>query len=274
MKFDKIIQNPPYKQNLHLKILAEAIKHLKDEKSVCVNLSPVGWLIDPVAKLKKNSKYKCFEENVSKHIISLDMLDAKVMSEIFSISLWSGLGVYVCEKASDNILYESIAKNEKGKCWSLVQKIGIPMFTKTIPNVCSVFDAFSKNASLPYWIKCSRVHGHTGGKDEFDCITPKIQLVLNKKGHEGKEVYFTTKEEAINFFKTLNLMFFKFVRYLGCYSTHDFNSGLPFLGDAINPRTGLKGYTGEWTDEDLYRYFDLNDDEIKIIEETMAKYNY
>ena len=42
------------------------------------------------------------------------------MSEIFSISLWSGLGVYVCEKANDNILYESVAKNEKGKCWSLV----------------------------------------------------------------------------------------------------------------------------------------------------------
>ena len=120
MKFDCIVMNPPYQQNLHLKILAEAINHLKDEKSVCVNLSPIGWLTDPVAKLKKNSKYNYFEETVSKHINSLDMLDAKVMSEIFSISLWSGLGIYVCEKASDNILYESVAKNEKGKCWSLV----------------------------------------------------------------------------------------------------------------------------------------------------------
>ena len=274
MKFDCIIMNPPYQQNLHLKILAEALKYLKNDKSICVNLSPVGWLTDPVAKLKKNSKYNYFEETVSKHINSLDMLDAKVMSETFSIALWSGLGVYVCEKSSDNTLYESVAKNEKGKCWSLVEKIGIPLFTKTIPNVCSVFDAFSKNTSLPYWIKCSRVHGHTGCKDEFDCITPKIELVLNKKGHEGKEVYFSTKEEAINFFKTLNLRFFKFVKYLGCYSKHDFNKGLPFFGDAINPRTGLKGYQGEWLDKDLYRYFKLTDDEIKIIEETMEKYNY
>ena len=41
MKFDCIIMVPPYKRNLPLKILAEAIKHLKDEKSVCVNLSPI-----------------------------------------------------------------------------------------------------------------------------------------------------------------------------------------------------------------------------------------
>ena len=146
------------------------------------------------------------------------------------------------------------------------------MFTKTIPNVCSVFDAFSKNASLPYWIKCSRVHGHTGCKDEFDCITSKIDLVLNKKGHEGKEVYFNTKEEAMNFFKTLNLRFLKFARYLGCYSKHDFNKGLPWLGDSVNPRTSLKGYQGEWTDADLYKFFDINPEEQKVIEDTMAKY--
>ena len=36
MKFDCIIMNPPYQRNLHLKILAEAIKHLKDD-GICVN---------------------------------------------------------------------------------------------------------------------------------------------------------------------------------------------------------------------------------------------
>jgi hypothetical protein len=45
-----------------------------------------------------------------------------------------------------------------------------------------------------------------------------------------------------------------------------------WLGDAINPRTGLKGYEGEWTDEDLYKFFNITPDERKIIEETMAKY--
>ena len=36
MRFDKIIMNPPYNGNLHLKILQEAIKHSDD----VVNLSP------------------------------------------------------------------------------------------------------------------------------------------------------------------------------------------------------------------------------------------
>ena len=65
MKFDCIVMNPPYQKNLHLKILAEAIKHLKDEKSKVVNLSPVRWLQDPLAKYKKNSDYNKFEESIS-----------------------------------------------------------------------------------------------------------------------------------------------------------------------------------------------------------------
>ena len=47
---------------------------------------------------------------------------------------------------------------------------------------------------------------------------------------------------------------------------------LPWLGDIVNPRTGKKGYESEWTDDDLYKLFNLTQDEIKIIEDTMKKY--
>ena len=40
MKFDCIIQNPPYKRGLHLKILAEAIKHLKNTGRI-ISLQPI-----------------------------------------------------------------------------------------------------------------------------------------------------------------------------------------------------------------------------------------
>ena len=49
----KIIMNPPYNRNLHLKILQEAMKH-GDE---IVNLSPIRWLQDPLAEYKKNSDW-------------------------------------------------------------------------------------------------------------------------------------------------------------------------------------------------------------------------
>lgn len=71
MKFDCIIQNPHYVRNLHLKILAEAIKHLKDEKSVCVNLSPDNWLMkhnlnNPIGKYRT--------------VFSNDILDIEVIT--------------------------------------------------------------------------------------------------------------------------------------------------------------------------------------------------
>ena len=46
MKFDCIIMNPPYCRNLHLKILNEAICYSDD----IVNLSPIKWLQDPLAR--------------------------------------------------------------------------------------------------------------------------------------------------------------------------------------------------------------------------------
>ena len=46
-----------------------------------------------------------------------------------------------------------------------------------------------------------------------------------------------------------------------------------WLGDAINPRTGLKGYTGEWTDEDLYKFFNITSEEQEIIKKTIEKYS-
>lgn len=44
------------------------------------------------------------------------------------------------------------------------------------------------------------------------------------------------------------------------------------MGDSINPHTGLKGYEGEWTDQDFYKFFNLTTEEINKIEATMKVY--
>ena len=44
------------------------------------------------------------------------------------------------------------------------------------------------------------------------------------------------------------------------------------MGDYINPRTGLKGYEGEWTNEDFYQFFEITEEEQKYIEETMSQF--
>ena len=72
MHFDKIIMNPPYDGSLHLKILSEAIKHGTE----VVNLSPIRWLQDPLAKTKEY-------ENIINHLISIDQINSKDSSELF-----------------------------------------------------------------------------------------------------------------------------------------------------------------------------------------------
>ena len=52
MTYDFILMNPPYDKNLHLKIVEQSIPMLTDD-GILVNLSPVRWLQDPLAKYKK-----------------------------------------------------------------------------------------------------------------------------------------------------------------------------------------------------------------------------
>ena len=64
----------------------------------------------------------------------------------------------------------------------------------------------------------------------------------------------------------------KFLRFLERNSLHIYLQMFPWLGNSINPRTGLKGYESEWTDQDFYTFFNITEDEQKIIEDTMTKY--
>ena len=81
------------------------------------------------------------------------------------------------------------------------------------------------------------------------------------------------EKEAQNFIDTLTQT--KFGRIYTHWMKRDVHVSpetVFWLGDAINPRTGLKGYTGEWTDDDLVLYFGITPEEQKVIEETIDKY--
>ena len=69
-------------------------------------------------------------------------------------------------------------------------------------------------------------------------------------------IYFNTVDEAKNFIDWSDTKTIKyFVKQL-IVDQNIYTQFLPWLGD----------YTHPWTDEDLYKYFNLSDDEIKIIE--------
>lgn len=281
MKFDCVIMNPPYRKNLHLKVLAEAIRHLKDD-GVCVNLSPVRWLQDPLAKYKKHCDLKRFEESVAKHIESLDVIDGDVISKMFQGGLPTS-GVYVLKLGEYNVYKTCCAI-------SFLDKIVDKLYNMS---KCE----FEVNKLNGWRVKISPIYGggtagnHSSGKETLRNIGKLLVFKDGKKdgrpwydfyAHNGStklqpeipySIVFPNEIEAKNFCKQYDTVFCRVFTHFVKRDVNVTPEIVLWMGDAVNPRTGLKGYLGEWTDEDFYRYFELTDDEIKTVEDTMEKYD-
>ena len=280
MKFDCIVMNPPYSRNLHLKILAEAIKHLKDEKSVCVNLSPVRWLQDPLMQQKSKSDYHRFEKSILNHTKHINVIDKIVAQRIFeSTVMGADLGIYVC------------GGNGGFDCTSLVNPIVKKIVDKQNSHINLEYD---KKDGIRVRFPIINNNGGSGNGRKIGLATFGKLLYFIDGKKDGKPWYewymknqyskntddipfsvkFNTEKEAQNFIDTLTQT--KFGRIYTHWMKRDVHVSpeiILWLDDSINPRTGKKGYTGEWTDDDLYKFFNITPDEQKVIEETMKKYD-
>lgn len=285
MKFDCIIMNPPYSRNLHLKILAEAIKHLKDENSVCVNLSPVRWLQDPLAKYKKNCDLKRFEESVAKHIEDLETVTAIHAQQLFPGSIMNiDLGVYKCKKYLTSFDYMHCYDDR--------------ILCKCIEYIITHNPNIEVNKQDGWRVRMPQIlGGKSGGSGDRSRFVKylsfgKLLAFKDGKSNDGKWWYdcfmrnqytkttpyitnsirFETETETKNFINQFNTSFGKYITNLLLSDVNVAPEKILWLGDATNPRTGLKGYKGEWTDADLYQFFNITPEEQKVIEETMEKY--
>ena len=279
MKFDCIIMNPPYQRNLHLKILAEAIKHLKNEKSVVVNLSPVRWLQDPLMLQKSKSDYHRFEKSILNHTKHIDVIDKIDAQRIFeSTVMGADLGIYVC------------GGNGGFDCTSLVNPIVKKIVDKQNSHINLEYD---KKDGIRVRFPIINNNGGSGNGRKIGLATFGKLLYFVDGKKDGKPWYewymknqyskitddipfsakFNTEKEAQNFIDTLTQT--KFGRIYTHWMKRDVNVSpeiILWLGDETNPRTSLKGYTGEWTDDDLVLYFNITPEEQKVIEETMKAY--
>ena len=246
MKFDCIIMNPPYQRNLHLKILAEAIKHLKDEKSVCVNLSPVF--------MRKNelNQLRSIKEFLFKRIISQTEQSASEMDKVFGIYGTADLAVTVFSKEPHTGVEFPTNTIEQ----QIVAKIRNRHKAKSIRTMI-----WQTNGQFEV-----PVQGDYGYAKRWHYT---LEAMLS--GNPNAKMKFVSKEEADNFVKTTTTTnIYKFMYVVDDKAA--IPAHLPFMGNAINPRTKLKGYTGEWTDDDLVLYFNITPAELKVIEETIEKY--
>ena len=254
MKFNKIIMNPPYDKNLHLKILREAMKH-SDE---VVNLSPARWLQDSLAEYKKSSDWFRFDD-IRAHISSLEVVSAKEANKLFGIEM-TDLGIY------------HLTKDGGFDCKTLWNHNSI--LEKVLAHKDNIYAHMTKGFTPGKWhIKVAEVRGYGSGNN-FDIVSKRHRkpyqtaedYMANKlaksdafKNDPNNErfVAFDTEEEGINFAEYTYTKFFIYLNKQWKRDVHVPLKFLPFMPD----------YKKVWKDEDLYRYFDLTDEEIKIINE-------
>lgn len=290
MTFDHVFMNPPYDSNLHLKILENAIELLKDENSICINLSPSRALQDPLAKYKQGSDYKKFEETVFKHMRSIDIIDGITATKIFGAVFSTDLGIFVFTKNSYET-YKEINTN------NIVDKVVSKGFS-------TLGDKLEENVSDGWRVRVQKIRpfcakfpdndyarglriGTTNERFSWvynNGFTTNNVHWTNNVHHKAGPVKYTENDplpmsipfpnemEAVNFENSTKTTFH---RYLVLTMKTDQNfpmNYVPFMGDCINPRTGKKGYESDWTDDDFRKYFDITDSEWKEIIETMKPY--
>ena len=119
-----------------------------------------------------------------------------------------------------------------------------------------------QNATCPFVTKIHKIVRERSTEQNVTLIAGDSrhpEVVGIRSFCNGRSFVFNSYEEALNCYNAMNT---KLARFCCCKSVVDSNvypEYAPWLGD----------YTHPWTDEDLYKYFELTDDEIKIIEQSL-----
>lgn len=282
MKWNYAIMNPPYDGNLHLKFLEKVIE-VTDK---VVTIQPVRWLQDPDVKEKK----KKYVNTIIDNILELETVNADTAAELFNARFGYDLGIYIC------------SKNNKDKKFDIdeykftIDNINVSDVIKKInENISTVFNdvieynkldgwrvRVDKIRPLPVFDPRGGVHYEVNRKGAYKYYFKHSYIFYNGK-RDGKwwsdfcnknqfskepgtpipnSIKFNTKEECINFEKSLDT---KFMQFMKCVYQKDVNvpfKKLPFMND----------YTKQWTDERFKSYFKLTNDDWNKIETIMKKY--
>jgi hypothetical protein len=258
--------NPPYDKNLHLKILREAMKHIEKEGGEIVSLQPCSWVQDPVSFYKRGGCRKPYKD-IEDHIVDLKVIPSLEAEAYFNISIPFNLGIYkIDNKGGWNNPYDS----------SLLCKM-IDNLKDTLQNhivddkltgICELISLFTGGGGgrlvNAIFFNEKKSSYFTDGVNDYTGKTYKEQRtekawgnVTIKDHHEN--VKFATKEERDNFNESWNTKCLRWMFKKMTVDVHVHPQFLPFLPT----------YKKQWDDKQLYEYFNLTPEEIKIIEEEM-----
>jgi hypothetical protein len=244
-KFDIVFSNPPYEKNLHLKIL-ESVFNISED---IIFIHPDNWLTNPFRDYEKSTKKKQIVKKIGPHIKNICYLSAEKFNAIFGTSNFFGVSIIHYNKNNKDFDTTQFLNKNKILDKILTKCIDLPSFR-------SKFKCYSDHYVNFVFIR-RRTHNYLKWhEDDSSKITQGI--------------IFNSLNEKDNFIKSLDTWVYAYLN-ISEYKLEN-SAYAPFFGEETNPRTGLKGYEGEWSNEDFYQYFGITEEEQKYIEETMKQF--
>ena len=234
--------NPPYCGSLHLKILENVIKSLPEAEIVCLHPVYIDFINDKV-------KDYGLKLEVASHLKDSDFVRFDQANDLFGIAFTDLLiGLYTgdtkVKPQLSPVFYLLKKMSQKGttlsQMWSkdkLYKAAVATIYTNS--NVARQTPLLSENGSIAK-------SGYKEDKSKFNWVS------------------FNTEEELNNFKSLFSSTFY------GVFLSAIFDHKMQ--GRQINNFPIPDDYTHPWTDADLYKYFNLTEEEIKVIETTMEQY--
>lgn len=255
----KIIMNPPYKRDLHLKVLNQML--ITFPNSEIVNLSPIGWLQDLLADIKQGTEFKKFG-CILKHLSKLDLISKRDANKYFGVKLRSDLAIYHFTK-------EGGFDIETFRLGTPEKKLSYKLATEVFPK----YERFTKDMDFSKEFKFN-FPDSAGNAEKGLLFAMNKKTAFAYRGTDPNETYvkvsFDTSVERDNFYSSLCTNLFKFI-VIHIRRGFKVNVTIQFLPHFLNVKWEGKsgtidGYKNPITDEMLYEYFELTDEEINTIE--------
>ena len=275
-KFDFIIGNPPYNQMIDM----DFVKKSHSISNNIMYVHPSSWLLDEKEKQKKFISTKELIQNDLEKIVLFNG------NGVFGISLFVPCVITYINKNkktkgikcidrinSIDITYENIWQINKFSN----QEIYTPLKEKILKasSVDNLLNHLSKSKNDTYYVNVAQIRGDVKNRDKkgvgmdttmvaesFYTMITKALVIENAP--KQQPFSFNTEQEANNF---LNYIKTDFARF--CLSIYKNNQNQHRGELKIIP---WLDFTKQWTDEILYKHFDLSDKEIEFIDKIIPKY--
>ena len=295
MTIDRVLMNPPYNGSLHLEILQSVLNILKTLNPDCeiVSIQPCDWLENPLTTYK-GGEYKKFFNGTLLALTNLQVIDMMTAQKAFNIGTDVDLGIYTYSTNKLKFDLDLIRAPIANSCFNKI-------ITK-LETVETLNDALDEKAVDGWRVKLNELRPNNGGTNPkangYSHKTCAIQLVSStengikecvfKDGYNDEGIYWTDvrsknqfgktggavfrhsiktedKQTALNIAESCNTEFYRNWIYLIKFNQHMPLRFLPYMGDELNPMTGLTGYKTIWTNEAYCKFFGLTEEESEFM---------